>query len=130
MYSDYAYYQNSFGGNTLPEEFFSFYENRAALLIDRRIGTHLENPPNTIQNACCAIAELLYQAKELSELHEGSVASESTGGWSISYETGSNKTLDMRIEEEMELYLSGTGLLSLAIPYHSARYIDGKWRKY
>lgn len=129
IYADFAYYQDDFGGTVVPEESFTAHARRASLLIDKRIGRTLEEPQEEVKAACCAVTELLYQSKELEEIKESAVVSESTGGWSMSYDTKSVKSLDQRIEEEIELYLNGTGLLSLAVPYRNGVHTSNGWRR-
>lgn len=107
---DYSYYTGTFLGNSIPETAFPRLMRDAQTYISRYTFGRADRPqPDDvtakINNACCAVAELLQQE----ELSGGQIASEAVGKWSRTYVTN-GKTLNQRVRDIVRRYLSGTGL--------------------
>lgn len=66
-YANYAYYKHTYYGNVIPKADFPRLAKRASERIDcitfERAAEYFETDPAPIQNATCAIAEVLQQAE-------------------------------------------------------------------
>lgn len=107
-YADYTYYSTEFLGNKVPETDFPRAAARASEYLDSitaGIITKLQEIPEEVKKATCAIAE-----KEYSKEQGQEVVSESVGSYSVTYK-------DAQTPYEKELYniakryLGHTGLM-------------------
>lgn len=113
MYADFEFYENSFGGDMIPEESFKKCAVRASNYMDQITFYRLQNSPpdekykSRISFACCAIAEMMYMidnaeknAQAASGVISGAdgtvkgkmVSSISSGSETISYSTSTAST--------------------------------------
>lgn len=105
----YAYYRDEYKG-TMPEDDFNRLSRRASAYIDNitfgRAGrNNMEKIQNKVKDACCAIADVLYQKEQGGEL-----TAQTVGSWSKHF-ASSGKTLDQKQYEVAEIYLATTGLM-------------------
>lgn len=129
-YADFDYYIEEFGGMTISETDFKRFANKASLIMNSFAGGEITIGDDRVKMACCAVAEILNSTEQNSVSGSGgAVASESTGGWSVSYETGTTKSTDDLIYEAVELYLDGLGILSRAVPYKTGTPLGDGWRR-
>ena len=102
---NYGFYKSAFGGDKIPPEKFNRYLSKAkAFLSSATRGREI--PPQYFEKASlalCEIAELLFYINS-----RKGVKSESTDGYSVSYDSDS---LKLEISEILSLYLGETDLL-------------------
>lgn len=107
---EYAFYQDTYGGNKIAEEAFPRMAARAAEYVDLVTMGRAErcSCPDKIQRAVCAVAE----AWQLNE-QGGGIASEENDGLRVNYVAGVSraKTDDERLYEAACRHLALTGLL-------------------
>lgn len=124
MFADYAYYTNSYFGNSIKEDDFPRLEMRAGeqiiYLTNNKVETALAS--DAVKNAVCAVAEVLNTHEQMSKDTQGNpipgpIRSEKVGGLSISYAVDSNGKSELSSRRQAEiysaakLYLASTGLL-------------------
>ena len=131
-YIDYDYYKNTFKGNLIPEEEFDNLATRAS----NEVRTRILNKPitgfeNAVKNATCSVADILYnqleiesKIKNISSGIDKQVSSEKVGDYSRNFTNTSVKDLmdllelsKTKINDEINLYLGMTGLLSMRMDY-------------
>ena len=118
-YADHYFYEMSYHGDTIPENEFDKWSERASEKLDfltsgniRKIGyTQLDEfAQEQVRKAVCGLAEEMYAiAKRAAEYDAGNVIkSRSAGSESLSYEVGKNK-LDaiLSSQEKQNMYLLG-----------------------
>lgn len=124
-YIDFAYYTGEYFGTKIPEQEFMSFARRASLKMDEFTFGRLErwpkeDLPDSVFDACCAVAEVLYdydaQQKAIREATSGgAVRSESNDGYSISFastdRTADAKSQDRDMRDAIESYLGHSGLL-------------------
>lgn len=106
-YADYAYYSSVYHG-AMAQGDFDRLSRRASAHLDSLTFGRIKDEWLTdarVQDACCAVADVLLQVER-----GGEVASETVGKWSRSYTT-QGKSPQQRIRSEVRLYLGETGLL-------------------
>lgn len=104
---DFTYYKNTFGG-AMPEADFNRLSRQASAYLDSATFGNAKDEwldDERVKDACCAIADVLYNQEQ-----GGEVSSESTGSWSRSYVT-SGKTAEQAVSAIVQAYLGNTGLL-------------------
>lgn len=108
-YADYSYYSNTYHG-TMPEEDFNRLSRQASAYLDSvtfgRVGRN--HPPATktkIQDACCAVADILLVKEQGGEL-----TSQTVGPWTRHF-ASSRKSMDQKQYEAAAMYLAMTGLM-------------------
>ncbi len=93
---------------------FDFYARQATAEIKRFVGRNLidDELPDCVKMCCCELAELNYTHEKTTAEANGK-ASESVGGWSVSYESSeqSKQSYDKSVKACIYKWLSGTGLL-------------------
>lgn len=120
----YNYYGSEYLSTIIPSNLFKKYNMKATTLINYFTLNRIKEADNDIQNACCEIAELLYQQENLYNKiinDDGKqVASETVGPYSKSYVNNSGiqkERLLSKKELEKECYqiclkhLANTGLM-------------------
>ena len=105
---DYAHYQSVFGGRLIPAADFDrimrqAYAHVSRLTLERAEEQQEDLVQGKINDACCAVADLLFADEQ------PRVASETVGKWSKTF-ASDGKTTQQRIRSTVRLYLSGTGL--------------------
>lgn len=128
-YADFSFYRDEYGGKSIPEADFLRISNKSSLIMGSYTGGPIENTDDRVKMACCAVSDLLYESSESSATGaEGAIQSETTGAWSVLYASGTTKSMDEKISDEISLYLSGLGLLSQAVPYQVGFDTKKGWR--
>lgn len=93
LYADFEYYSSCFFGDSIPGKDFEKYAVRASREIDRltmgRACSAAGEMSTRLSTCCCEIAEILYKADVANKRTEnGTIASESNDGYSVSFENG------------------------------------------
>ena len=88
MYADHFYYLSEYGGELIPLEKFAKAEKKAEAYIRHLTYMHgdifaCEN--DTVKDAVCAVAEIYYSCDLKNQQGNGSVKSENTDGYSVTY---------------------------------------------
>ena len=134
IYADYAYYTDTYYGDTIEsEDDFLKFATRACRYIDRITMNRAESyatlrPEDpALKNACCAAADqyrMIAAARAAAASEDGEIASESVGSHSVSYRSGleTAATLEAELRKVVESYLATTGLLYRGIPNVHASY--------
>lgn len=106
-YADSDYYKSVYHGAMSDADFERLSRKASAYLDSLTFGRIKDDWTGDarVKDACCAVAEQLYQQEQ-----GGEIASESTGGWSRSYVTA-GKTAAASLRDTARRYLSNTGLL-------------------
>lgn len=120
MYVDYAYYASEYGGEIIPENFFSGYERRAEAYI-RKItyvrGDIFSMESDMVKDAVCAVADV-YCSYDQKQASAGMVKSENNDGYSVTYVTEqtdgqtTEEVLRKKAYAAASAYLLPTGWLS------------------
>ncbi|WP_252247441.1 hypothetical protein [Clostridium sp. ZBS4] len=110
-YSDYNFYKESFGGNTIPEGSFLKFNLKASAYINKitfgRV-KKLEEIPEEVKFAVCSTMEVMKKIED----DGGVISSETEGDHSVSYVDGiSTMSEEKKIYETARLFLADTGLL-------------------
>lgn len=107
--TDYSFYINRYLGSAkeavLDAASFPFWERKAANEVrNLTFGNINENEtiPEVVQCSVCEVAELLYKQ----EADERNIASETVGGYSVSYRAKAS------IEKKAEVYVAVSGWLA------------------
>ncbi len=114
-YATYEFYQDSFGGNAIPQADFDHFAKRASDYIDLvtlgRAAVY-SDVEDLLKKACCAVAEAIKLNEE-----GGGVVAESVGKITRNYAAGVTNTPNE--EERLSIavcrYLTHTGLLYLGV---------------
>lgn len=115
-YADEFYYKVEYlcGREAVIDTAFDFYARSATGEIKRFTGRNIDesNIPDCVKNCCCELAELVYTHEKTTADTNGK-ASESVGGWSVSYESKEQAEANFNNAVSACIYkwLSGTGLL-------------------
>lgn len=115
-YADYTYYTTTYLGSAIASADFAALALRASAVLNRltfgraAVVVAADDDADTIdliQMATCAVAdELQTQASEA-----GMIQSETVGRHSVTYVTGSVRSLYQRQSDAAQLYLAGTELM-------------------
>ncbi len=122
---DYNYYSKIYGGSSIPESSFDKYSIKSSSQINLFTSNRItdDNITESIKNAVCEVAELIYNQEMLvNKIEDDSkeVASETVGPHSKSYVNKSNlKSQRILTKEELNkecyricyTYISSTGLM-------------------
>lgn len=122
---DYNYYSKVYGGSSIPESSFDKYSTKSSSQINLFTSNRItdDNITESIKNAVCEVAELIYNQEMLvNKIEDDSkeVASESVGPHSKSYVNKSNlKSQRILTKEELNkecyricyTHISSTGLM-------------------
>lgn len=110
MYADHSYYTDKYGGITVPEDRWTYYEAKAEAYINAvtfgRIGS--DNIITEVKNAVCEAAECYYKA-DCGRASEG-ITSERVGDYSVSY-GNTSEALKNELKSAVRFWLINTGLL-------------------
>ena len=126
-YVDYEYYASVYGGTLVPENIFSRVEKKAEIYLDSithgRLNDENVDKYENLKDCVCEMADTVFSFSSSSDKNAGKEKkSETIDGYSVTYVTettdGSDSVANMRkkLYSIARFYLSGTGLLSLAIP--------------
>ena len=85
---DYKFYRESFFGDKIPEEEFSYFAHRAAERVRLLTLGRCEEGDENTRLATCAVAELLFETDGRTGL-----TSESSDGFSANYTSSSSEIL-------------------------------------
>lgn len=103
---DYAYYTANYGGFLIPEDKFSYYEQKAAAYVNAVTFGHAEgNITADVKNAVCDAAECLFRASQNKAVSSG-ISSEKVGDYQVSYTAGGSSAAE-----------NGYTLMALAVKY-------------
>lgn len=112
MIADYNFYTTVFLGETIPEDKFDFFGERASDKLARYEKAIPRNPSAqlALQKCACAIAELLYENKQAKK-NGKEVSSESVNGYyTVSYATANENTIKKEVNgiivDYLGIYLS------------------------
>jgi len=97
---DYKFYTDTYFGIQIAEADFPRLSLRAENWLES-LGRDLSGiPPDKLNMAICAVAEV-WQTNE----QGGELASQSVGGWSKSYQQSKPKTNEQRLLDAVKIYL-------------------------
>lgn len=127
MYVTYEYYAEEYGGSLIEENPFSVMERRAKAYIRQLTYVHgdiFELKNDAVKDAVCAAAEVYYQY-ETNRKTAGTIKSENTDGYSVTYVTEqtdgktAEEVLKKKAYDAVYPYLLATGWLSRKVgTYH------------
>lgn len=118
MYADYDYFRSVYFGGDIPPDVYERLATRASDFIDYytqgRAKTYSRD--DAVKKACCALVEqyqVVENCKAACAAAERDVASETVGGYSVSYRSSHEelKAAESALTEAAKRYLGGTGLL-------------------
>lgn len=114
VYADFEFYDETYLGDTIPEDEFPKYAKRASEWVDYATFNRIERMnqeeiPEDVKEATCAVADRLYAYNHADNRDK---ASESNDGYSVSYrDNQSEEALKSGIREAIYKHLMKTGLL-------------------
>ena len=110
MYADHSYYTAKYGGITVPEDRWTYYEAKAEAYINAVTFGRIDgdNIITEVKNAVCEAAECYYKA-DCGRASEG-IASEHIGDHSVTYSDTAD-TLKTSLKSSVRFWLINTGLL-------------------
>ena len=127
MIVDYEYYIETYEGDLVPEERFTYYSQKAEIKVLSRINNNYNDYLDKVKSAICEVIDILYNQSKIKERIRSTVsgdsqvlASEKVGDYSRSYSTtsisdlekySSDEYINSQIEEKLFDYLFKTGLL-------------------
>nr|DAG79990.1 MAG TPA: Head Tail Connector Protein [Caudoviricetes sp.] len=117
LYTTYAYYISTYRGNLTEEEFEKSIVQATAHVRRITFGQADENMDmDEVKFTTCAVCDVLANDEKARSGHLGrTVISESTDGYSVTYENRGDDLLTRKIYEAAETYLEPTGLLYLGV---------------
>lgn len=111
---DYNYYTANYGGFLIPEDKFSYYEQKAAAYVNAvTFGRAEGNITADVKNAVCDAAECLFRASKNKAVSSG-ISSEKVGDYQVSYVnngSGSASEIDAALNSCVKFWLGNTGLM-------------------
>lgn len=123
-YADYGYYTDAYLGTAIAAEDFPRLARRASERVDyltfQRAARYYDTNPAPVQNATCAIAEVLQQVERGNLLAQtgGVIQSEATGKHHVTYAVPTStmtengqRAMDKAVMSVATQYLLPTGLL-------------------
>lgn len=123
----YAYYRDSFGGSTIPEEAFPAFEKQACAYIRYLTGGRSDNVGmDAVKDAVCAVCEVYAAEEARVQAQEGNrreIASENNDGYIASFVTEGHagqtreETIRQKAYQAAYPYLAFTGLLNRRVSY-------------
>ena len=111
IYADYEIYTATYGGTQIQEADWVKAAREASAYIDQltfgRLQGHPERVTEEVQMAVCAAAEVVGRYEAALAQHTAGIASESVGGQSVSYRSGTEQAAGKRAEinQAASLYL-------------------------
>ena len=111
IYAEYEFYITTYGGNQIQEADWTKTAREASAFIDQltfgRLKNHPERVTEEVQMAVCAAAEVVGRYQTALTQHAGGIASESVGGQSVTYRSGTEQAFGKRaeIQQAVSLYL-------------------------
>lgn len=116
VYADFTFYEQDYFGEKVPRRQFARMAARASRWLDMLTFGRIDGVYAgcvDVRMACCAMADVLYDAQERR------IARERLDAYEVAYERGEDGegTLAARLLEAARVYLWRTGLLSLAVAY-------------
>lgn len=117
-YADFGYYTNNYKGKAIAsQEDFDYYAELAKDYIDIYTNGRATEFNEQVKRCNCRIADILrYNNGSLSEKEK---ASESIGGYSVSYANASSGKDEVQVGNQIRgaiiLYLAPTGLLNRSL---------------
>lgn len=124
---DYSFYEESYAGRIIPDEqAFKQPIMKANIYLDQCLHRKPEEKEEQLVKLClCEVSDLIYQEESQRQEHGGrKLQSENTDGYSISYASGEEESLDKRIYTVIRKYLSRTGLLYLGVNCNVHKHCD------
>lgn len=117
---NYAFYKNEYAGTVIPdEESFKQPVLKANIYLNQVLRKEPSKEElNLVQLCLCELSDLIYQDAAVRNEHSGKdVQSENTDGYSITYASREENSLDVSVYDTIRRYLSNTGLLYLGVDY-------------
>lgn len=111
IYADYEFYTTTYGGDQIKEADWTRTAREASAYIDQltfgRLQGHPERVTEEVQMAVCAAAEVVGRYQAAAAQSAAGIASESVGGQSVSYRSGTEQAAGKRseIQQAASLYL-------------------------
>lgn len=122
-YTNYDFYKDTYKG-TMPETDFNKLVTKASYEVRKNIfNRDIKDYEDEIQLATCSVADILYKIEQLETKKHAIISgkalkSESVGDYSRTFDTSSVNdieteisNLEIKIKEEIRMYLLDTGLL-------------------
>lgn len=120
-YTTYEFYDNEYGGSSIPEEEFLKLSNKASRLVDcytsrRLVIAYPKEPQNdfAIQQCICELAELqqeIQAAKQATTIKDGKmdlIKSISSGSESITYATTESQYVKAAMDDSIKIQMEQT----------------------
>lgn len=117
VYVDFGYYRDAFFGDVVPEVEFLWIARRASRELDRMCAGRIGQVTEDIQDACCAICDVLFEGVERGGEEIARVLRERVQDVDVTYQAQEAGSLRQRMLSAASVYLWHTGLLSIAAPY-------------
>lgn len=124
---DYEFYMESYAGRIIPDEqALKQPIMKANIYLDQCLHRKPEEKEEQLVKLClCEVSDLIYQEDSQLQEHGGrKIQSENTDGYSVSYASDEEESLDKRIYTVIHRYLSRTGLLYLGVNCHAHKCSD------
>ena len=124
---DYEFYMETYAGQIIPDEqAFKQPIMKANIYLDQCLHRKPEEEEEQLVKLClCEVSDLIYQEDSQLQEHGGrKIQSENTDGYSVSYASDEEESLDKRIYTVIHRYLSRTGLLYLGVNCHVHKHCD------
>lgn len=113
VYADYGYYTDTFYGSKIPADAFDAASKRASEYLDYITMHRIKETTETVKDACCACAELIYSSNTATDENGTELASQSVGSWSVSYRSAAEvrEAKNAELYATVQKYIGHTGLL-------------------
>lgn len=124
---DYSFYEESYAGRIIPDkQALKQPIMKANIYLDQCLHRKPEEEEEQLVKLClCEISDLLYQEDSQRQEHGGrKIQSENTDGYSVSYASDEEESLNKRIHTVIHRYLSRTGLLYLGVNCNVHKHCD------
>ncbi len=124
---DYSFYEESYAGRIIPDEqALKQPIMKANIYLDQCLHRKPEEKEEQLVKLClCEVSDLIYQEDSQLQEHGGrKIQSENTDGYSVSYASDEEESLDKRIYTVIHRYLSRTGLLYLGVNCNVHKHCD------
>lgn len=110
-YAEYAFYTDTYGGDTVPQTLWNRIAVRADAYVDRMTFARLHAPstviPDSVRMAACAVADEIYAQTQADAQHTSGVASENTDGYQVNFESAMDTIVrhDRAMLDALDTYL-------------------------
>ena len=124
---DYSFYEESYAGRIIPDEqALKQPIMKANIYLDQCLHRKPEEKEEQLVKLClCEVSDLIYQEDSQLQEHGGrKIQSENTDGYSVSYASDEEESVDKRIYTVIHRYLSRTGLLYLGVNCNVHKHCD------